>query len=244
MPSWVIERVKEGGVIKYAMIGLKGDKPYLALVAERVVKPYEPSDYMLVVDVNSWGNGVAWGLIRGGNIIKWKPERPNLREIDNIYNLSVVLSRKYGALRKLGLGLAEEGGVLWHGVRNTKRRLYAKLRDHAQKLAHRLAKKALRHRALVIIDDMIEESRRELLEEKIPSGLAKTYLAGLREFVRLLTTQLRWYGVPYRFRRLPSTICPVCNHELTQVEGRTMVCNNCGFRAPRDKVPIYWAVKL
>ncbi|MDT7970913.1 MAG: zinc ribbon domain-containing protein [Vulcanisaeta sp.] len=244
MPKWVIERVKEGGDIKFARIGLRNNEPYLTLVAERVVEPYEPSDYMLVIDVNSWSNGITWGLIKSGNIIKWKPERPNLREIDNTYNLSVVLSRKYGALRKIGLGETEEGGMLWHGVRNTKRRLYAKLRDHAQKLAHRLAKKALRHRALVIIDDMIEESRRELLEEKIPSGLAKTYLAGLREFVRLLTTQLRWYGVPYRFRRLPSTICPVCQSELTQVEGRTMVCNNCGFKAPRDLVPMYWAVRL
>jgi len=40
MPEWVIERVNEGGDIKYAMIGLKSGEPYLALVTERVVEPY------------------------------------------------------------------------------------------------------------------------------------------------------------------------------------------------------------
>jgi len=45
---------------------------------------------------------------------------------------------------------------------------------------------------------MIEESRRELIEEKIPRGLRKVYLAETRRFVKLLITQLQWYGVPYR----------------------------------------------
>ncbi|MFP3485020.1 MAG: hypothetical protein RXO23_03480 [Vulcanisaeta sp.] len=53
MPSWVVDRIREGGDVKYAMIGLKNDKPYLALVAERVVVPYQPSGYRLVVDVNA-----------------------------------------------------------------------------------------------------------------------------------------------------------------------------------------------
>jgi len=45
MPKWIIERVKEGGDIKFARVGLKDNEPYLALVAERVVEPYVPSDY-------------------------------------------------------------------------------------------------------------------------------------------------------------------------------------------------------
>ena len=69
-------------------------------------------------------------------------------------------------------------------------------------------------------------------------------LSGLKRFVKLLITQLRWYGAPYKFRRLPSTVCPVCGHELTQRKGRVMVCKNCGFEAPRDLVPMYWAVKI
>ena len=235
MPKWVVDRLSEGGDVKYAMIGLKDNEPYLALVAEREVMPYKPSDYMLAIDVNAWNNGIAWGLIKSNKLVKWRPERPRLREIDGLYYRSVVLSQKYGKLKRLGLHKTKEGKGLWREVRRLRRRIYAKLRDYAQRLAHRLVRKALRHRALVIIDDMIEESRRELLEEKLPSGLRKIYLAETRRFVKLLVTQLQWYGVPYRFKRLPSTICPICGSELTQLPGRIMVCENCGFKAPRDK---------
>ena len=242
MPEWVVERVKEGGDIKFAMIGLRNDEPYLALVAERTVEPYQPSNCMLVIDVNAWSNGVAWGLIRDGSIIRWKPERPRLSEVEALYDLSMRLSREYGRLKRLGLHRTVEGRRLWRNIKKVRRKIYAKLRDYAQKLVHRLVRKALRHRAIVVIDDMIEESRRELIEEKIPRGLRKVYLAETRRFVKLLITQLRWYGVPYEFKRLPSTICPICQHELTQEEGRVMVCNNCGFKAPRDKVPMHWAI--
>ena len=144
----------------------------------------------------------------------------------------------------MGLDKTENGKRLRRKIRKLRKRLYTKLRDYAQKLVHRLVRKALRHRALVIIDDMTEESRKELIEEKMPTGLRKLYLVYTRRFVRLLVTQLEWYGVPYKFKRLPSTVCPVCEHELTQEEGRTMACTNCGFKAPRDKVPMLWATRL
>ena len=175
-------------------------------------------------------------------LIKWKPERPQLSEIEGLYNLSVRLSKKYGKLRRLGLDKSEEGKRLRREIRRIRRKLYAKLRDYVQKLVYRLVKKALRHKALVIIDDMTEESRKELLEEKIPSGLKKLYLMHTRRFVKLLITQLEWYGAPYEFKRLYSRKCPRCEHELTQEEGRIMVCENCGFKAPRDLVPMYWAL--
>jgi putative transposase len=243
MPKWVVDRLSEGGDVKYAMIGLKDNEPYLALVAEREVEPYIPSDYMLAIDVNAWNNGIAWGLIKSSKLVKWRPERPRLREIDGLYYRSVVLSQKYGKLKRLGLHKTREGKGLWREVRRLRRRIYAKLRDYAQRLAHRLVRKALRHRALVIIDDIIEESRRELIEMKLPSGLRKIYLAETRRFVKLLIAQLEWYGVPYEFKRLPSTICPICGSELTQLQGRIMVCTNCGFKAPRDKAPIHWAMR-
>jgi putative transposase len=242
MPNWVIERVNESGDIKFAMIGLENDEPYLALVAERVVEPYQPSNCMLAIDVNAWNNGIAWGLIRDGSIIRWKPERPRLSEVEALYDLSMRLSREYGRLKRLGLHKTVEGRRLWRNIKKVRRKIYAKLRDYAQKLVHRLVRKALRHRALVIIDDMIEESRRELIEERIPRGLRKVYLAETRRFVKLLITQLQWYGVPYRFERLYSKVCPVCQHELTQLPGRTMACTNCGYKAPRDLVPIHWAL--
>ena len=245
MPSWVVDRIREGGDVKYAMIGLKNDKPYLALVAERVVKPYQPSGYRLVVDVNAWNNGVAYGIINPNNkIAEYSTLRPNLRLIDTWYHRAEKLSKELGKLKRLGLGSTPGAKRLRREIKALRRKVYAYLRDFAQKRAHELVMKALRLRAGVLIDDMIEESRRELLEEKIPRGLRKVYLAETRRFVKLLITQLQWYGVPYRFERLPSTICPVCQHELTQEEGRVMVCNNCGFKAPRDKVPMHWAVRL
>jgi len=73
--------------------------------------------------------------------------------------------------------------------------------------------------------------------------LRKIYLAETRRFVKLLTTQLQWYGVPYEFKRLPSKVCPICRHELTQLPGRIMVCTNCGLKAPRDLVPMHWALR-
>jgi len=95
----------------------------------------------------------------------------------------------------------------------------------------------------VVIDDVDWEGLRELLTRKYGGRVGKLLLSGLKGFAKLLVTQLQWYGVPYEFRRLYSRKCPRCEHELTQEEGRTMVCTNCGFKAPRDKVPMYWAIK-
>jgi len=100
----------------------------------------------------------------------------------------------------------------------------------------------LKYKALLVIDDMSEESRRELLEEGLPRDVIKLLMSNLRRFVHQLETLAQWYGVPYRFERLPSTVCPVCHHELTQLPGRTMACGNCGFKAPRDMVPMYWVI--
>jgi len=81
-----------------------------------------------------------------------------------------------------------------------------------------------------VIDDVIEESRRELLEEKLPDGLAKFYLTYLRKFVDLLVNQAKWYGLSVEFRRLPSTVCPMCGNQLERREGRLMACPSCGSR--------------
>ena len=245
MPKWVIDRVNEGGDIKYARIGLRDNEPYLALVAERTIEPYQPGGYRLVIDVNAWSNGVAYGIINPNNrIAEYSQLRPNLRLVDTWYYKAEKLSKKLGKLRRVGLGKTPEAKRLWREIKALRRKVYAYLRDFVQKKAHELALKALRLRAEVLIDDVIEESRRELIEEKISSGLRKLYLAETRRFVKLLITQLKWYGVPYKLKRLPSTICPICHHELTQIPGRIMICGNCGFKAPRDLVPIHWSIKM
>ena len=244
MPGWVVERVKEGGDIKFAMIGLKNDKPYLALIAEREVKPYQPSGYILVVDVNSWRYGIAWGLIRNGKLITWKTEKPDTFLINTLYHQTVDRERKVGKLKRLGYGSSVEVEAIKKQAHMRKSRIYRVTRDKAYFLASKLVRKALRYGALLVIDDMTEESRRELLEEGLPRDVIKLLMSNLRRFVHQLETLAKWYGVPYEFKRLPSTVCPMCGYKMVQEDSRVMVCGNCGFRAPRDLVPMYWVTKL
>jgi len=244
MPEWVIERVNEGGDIKFAMIGLKGNEPYLALVAERAIEPYQPSGYRLVVDVNSWRYGIAWGLIHNGQLVSFKQEKPNLNVLLTLYYQAVKRGRKHGALMRIGLHRMTQGKRLRKQAEARMSKIYRVTRDKAYFLASKLVKKALKYRASLVIDDMTEESRRELLEEKLPPDVIKLLMSNLRRFIHQLETLAQWYGVPYEFRRLPSKVCPVCQSELTQLPGRTMVCPNCGFKAPRDLIPMYWAIKI
>jgi len=242
MPKWVVERVREGGDVKFAMIGLKDDEPYLALVAEREVEPYMPSGYILVVDVNSWKYGIAWGLVRSGRLVTWRAEGPNTFLINTLYHQAVDRERVVGKLKRVGYGDSMKASRIRKQAKSRWSRIYRITRDKAYFLANKLVRKALKYKALLVIDNMTEESRKELLEEKLPPGVIKLLMSNLKRFVHQLETLAQWYGVPYRFERLYSTICPKCGHELTQVEGRVMVCGNCGFRAPRDMVPMHWAI--
>ena len=241
---YIRERLGEDGKPKLARAWVDDGYLYIAITFEREVQPIQPSEYRLVIDVNSWRNGIVWALIKNGAVISLGRERPDLGRVERLYGKVLSLEHRYGKLKRLGLHKSVEGRHLWRKIRRLKHRLYAILRDSAQWLAHKLAQKAVKYKAQVIIDDMIEEGRRELLEEKLDSGLVKLYLANLRRFVKLLTNQLEWYGVPYRFKRLPSTVCPVCGHELRQLPNRVMICEHCGFKSNRDLVPIQWAIKL
>jgi len=243
MPRWVVERVGEGGDVRYAMIGLKDDKPYLALIAEREVESYIPSEYILAVDVNSWGHGIAWGLIRNGKIVSFKQEGLNPQRIVSLYNQAVRRERKVGRLKRLGLDDEANAKRARRMARRLRSRAYRLIRAEAVFLARKLTKKALRYGAFVVIDDVDWEGLRELFTRKYGGRVGKLLLSGLKRFVKLLVTQLEWYGVPYEFRRLYSRKCPRCRHKLTQEDGRVMVCENCGFKAPRDMVPMYWAIK-
>jgi len=243
MPKWVVERLKEGGDIKFAMIGLKNDKPYLALVAERVVEPYQPSGYRLVVDVNSWRYGIAWGLIKNGKIITWKTEKPDTFLINTLYHQTIERERKVGKLKTLGYSGSAKVDEIKEQARARRSKIYRITRDKVYFLASKLVRKALKYKALLVIDDMTEESRRELLEEGLPRDIIKLLISNLRKFVHQLETLAKWHGVPYRFERLPSTVCPMCGSKLVQEDGRVMVCDNCGFKAPRDMVPMHWAIK-
>ena len=243
MPNWVIERVKEGGDVKYAMIGLKNDKPYLALVAEHEAEPYTSSEYVLAVDVNSWGHGIAWGLIRDGKIMSFKQEGLNSQRIVSLYNQVVKREKKVGKLKRLGLDDETNVKRTKRMARRLRSRIYRLINEEAMFMAGKLVRKALKYKAIVVIDDVDWGSLKELLMRKYGRKVGKLLLAGLKRFVHQLETLARWYGVPYEFKRLYSKKCPRCEHKLIQVEGRTMVCPNCGFKARRDMVPMYWVIK-
>jgi len=242
--EYIRERVEEGAKAKLARVWADDRHLYVAVTFEREVEVKQDVGAILAVDVNSWQNGVSWALIKDGRVVSSGVERPYLRHVDSLYKELVRLEQKLGKLERLGLKGSTEYVKLWEQVKVKRSKLYRYLRDFADRLAHRLAKKVVRHSARVVIDDVVEESRRELLEERLPSGLAKLYFAYTRRFVRQLENQAKWYGLPVVFKRLPSTICPVCSGLLEQRENRLMVCPNCGYSANRDEVPIYWASKL
>jgi len=242
IPKWLYERLSEGGDVKQALLDMKEGRPYLAVVVEKPYKPIETSGYLLIVDINSWRHGAVVGVITPkGRVAMVKRFRPNLRKVDALYWQMVRIERKMGAAKRLGL--TAEVKRLRREAKRLRRKLHRYLRDFVNKSVHEIVGIALRYRAKVVIDDVIEESRRELLEEKSPNGLAKLYLVYIRRFVDLLANQAKWYGLPVEFRRLPSAICPICGARLEQREGRLMVCPSCGFRANRDEVPIHWAKK-
>jgi len=242
--NYIRERVEEGAKAKLARVWANDGHFCVAVTFEREVEVRQDVSAVLAVDVNSWRNGISWALIKDGGVVSKGVERPNLRYVESLYEDLVRLERKLGKLERLGLKESMEYAKLWEQAKVKYSKLYRYLRDFADRLAHRLVRKAVRHCARVMIDDIVEESWRELLEEGLPNGLAKLYLAYIRRFVKLLANQARWYGLLVEFRRLPSTICPVCGAKLEQREGRLMACPNCGFSANRDEVPIHWASKL
>jgi putative transposase len=244
IPRWVYDRLEEGGDIVFARLGLKGGVPAVALVAERLVEPYEP-ETLIVVDANSWRHGVAIAYVnRNRRIGEFYKSRPNLRLVDRLYRKAVKLWKLYGRLKRLGLHKTPEGRRAFRDLRRTIGKIYRVLRDHSQRSAGEVARKAVRLRAKVIIDNALEESWRDLLEEGLSRGKAKIYMAGVRRFIKILETQLKWYGVPYEFRRLPSRVCPNCEIEMEELPGRKMKCPMCGLEEDRDRIPVLWALRL
>jgi putative transposase len=244
IPRWVYDRIEEGGDIVFAMLGLKDGVPAVALVAERYVEPYKP-ETLIVVDANSWRHGVAIAYVNANRRIGfYTKSRPNLRLIDTLYRRAVSLWRLYGRLKRMGLHETPEGKRVYRELKRIMSRIYRVLRDHSQREAHNVALRAVKVKAKVVIDSALEESWRDLLEEGLSRGKAKIYMVGVRRFIKILETQLKWYGVPYEFRRLPSRVCPNCEVGMEELPGRRMRCPKCGLEEDRDKIPVLWALKL
>jgi putative transposase len=244
IPKWVYERIEEGGDIVFARLGLKDSAPAVMLVAERYVEPYKP-ETLIVIDANSWRYGVAIAYVnRNRRIGEFYKSRPNLRLVDRLYRKAVKLWKLYGRLRRLGLHKTPKGRKVLRDLRRTTSRIYRVLRDHSQRSAGEVVRKAVRLKAKVVIDNALEESWRDLLEEGLSRKEAKVHMADVRRFIKILETQLKWYGVPYEFKRLPSRVCPNCEIEMEELPGRRMRCHICGLEEDRDKIPVLWALKL
>jgi len=239
IPRWVYDRIREGGDIVFAMLGLKDGVPAVMLVAERLVEPYKPES-LLPVDVNSWRHGVVWALVKNGRISSIGRERPDLGRVERWYSKAVRLEKLLGRLERLGL----DDGNLRREAKRTKSKMYRYLRGYSQWLANKIVRKALKHKSKVVIDGALEESWRELLEEGLSRREAKIHIAGVRRLIKILETQLKWYGVPYEFKRLPSRVCPECEIKMEELPGRRVRCPRCGLEEDRDKIPILWALKI
>jgi hypothetical protein len=238
IPRWVYDRIRESGDIVFAMLDLKNGIPAVMLVAEKRVEPYKPES-LLPVDVNSWKHGVVWALIKNERIASEGRERPNLRFIDNLYKKSVSLEKLHGRLVRLGVN----DGKLDAEARYARSKLHRYLRDYSQWLAGKIARKALKHKSKVVVDRALEESWRDLLEEGLSRSEAKIQMAGVRRFIKLLETQLKWYGIPYELKRLPSRLCPNCEVEMEELPGRLMKCSKCCLEENRDRIQILWALR-
>jgi putative transposase len=244
IPRWVYDRIREGGDITFAMLGLKDGTPAVMLVAERRVEPFRP-ETLMVVDANSWRHGVALAYINANHRIGfYARSRPNLRLIDTLYRRAVNLWKLYGRLKRMGLHETPEGRRVYRELKQTTSRIYRILRDHSQREAHNVVLRAVKVKAKVVIDNALEESWRDLLEEGLSKREAKIHMADVRRFIKILETQLRWHGVPYEFKRLPSRLCPNCEIEMEELPGRKMKCPMCGLEEDRDKIPVLWALKL
>ena len=239
IPRWVYDRIEEGGDIVFAMLGLKDGIPAVMLVAERLVEPYRPES-LLPVDVNSWKHGIVWALIKNERISSIGRERPDLGRVERWHSKVVRLEKHIGRLEKLGL----DDNNSQREAKRTRSKMHRYLRGYSQWLANKIVGKALKHKSKVVIDRALEESWRELLEEGLTKSEAKIHMASVRRFIRILETRLRWHGVPYEFKRLPSRVCPDCEIEMEELPGRKMRCPSCGLEEDRDKIPVLWALKL
>jgi len=242
--KWIKERIAEGGDVKFGLVYVKRGKLNVALVFERRVKPEKSPSTILVVDVNSWKYGVTYAVITSRTkTVKPVRRRPDVGYIERLYGEIVELSRRYGVLRRLGLSKSPEGRVVWRELKLKRCKLHRYLKDFSNKLANELVGAARLANARIVIDYFPDSIRRELLEERLPRGLAKIYMLYIPRLVKLIENQAKWYGIPIEFKHIPSTICPVCGSKLKQGGDRVMKCSNCEFEADRDTVPLYWALK-
>ncbi|WP_333638717.1 transposase [Pyrobaculum aerophilum] len=234
--KWITQRLREGAWLKlaYAWIGHTRQTNLvafnLALVFARETEQYHPIRIM-AIDLNALHNGVSWGVVDGERVIRRDTERPDLVRVGK-------LQKEISRLDSL---CAERGGDYCEKAREAKSRLWRLLRRFEDEAAKRLVELAIKQKAAIVVDAPEDESVRELMEGNYtPNRKIYLNIGRLRRRIRELA---EWYGVPYREERLYSTVCPRCESRMEELPNRKVKCQRCGFKAPRDKIPLLWAVR-
>ena len=194
-----------------------------------------PSDPLLVVvDINS-----SYGIVVhywDGKLIKTEKYKPANRSTkwvsvkklmklrDNLYNQGCLTQEKINTYSALIRRTLSGSSRSW-------------IQQTVDKIVRRIRRIARRHEKdpLVLIDIPDDESLRG-------SALQRTLLS----FAKYFENVLSWYGIYWDETRLYSKICPQCGSELNletrSKNARIMVCENCGFKEEKDKIPLYWAL--
>lgn len=240
---YILERVKEGGKPKCALLRVDSRFLYIHIVFARPRPGKYSPETILAIDVNSWLYGISWGLIRNCRVVSLGREVPDIPYLERLYNHVIVLEKKLGRLRRLGLKGTYEYAKLNVERKACRSKLYRYLRDFCNRTVHKLVRKALRYRALIVIDPVPDVSIRQLVEEGLSKGFSKITLTYVRRFIKLLENQADWYGIPIIFKHLPSTVCPYCENKLIDIGNRRMRCTTCNIEVNRDYIPILHAAK-
>ncbi|MEM4806200.1 MAG: transposase [Thermofilaceae archaeon] len=228
--KWIRQRVEEGGQLKlaYAWIGTRQTNLVtfnLALVFAREIEQYHPIR-ILAIDLNALHNGVVIATVEENRILQRGVLRPDVR----VEKLQKEISRLDS--------LCAERGEHCKMATEAKSRLWRLLRHFEDEMAKKLVRLAVQYKATIVVDVPLDETMRKLREGRYSK---KIYLniGRLRRRLKLA----EWYGIPYKEKRLYSTVCPHCGGKMEELPNRKVKCQRCGFKAHRDLVPILWAVK-
>jgi len=235
--KWLEKRLKESPDREYVRVFERDGKFLVQIVLHKINTVNIPENPLLVViDMNSsYGIVVHFWDEKLIKTIKLRPPNLSNKRIyakklmmlrDRLYNMDCITERQvnvYSALIRKALSYSYKGWIQQNVARLTKK---------IMRIAKRHGKQPL-----VMIDIPEYTSLQD-------TRLQKTLLS----FVRYLENILSWYGIYWSEERLYSSICPKCRNELTiykkTKKTRLMICNKCGFKADRDEVPLYWALKL
>ncbi|MEM0183803.1 MAG: zinc ribbon domain-containing protein [Thermoproteus sp.] len=151
-----------------------------------------------------------------------------------------LIDGKIAGVRKFGIP-SKVYRLLKLAAKETKKKRDMRMRrvvnivtDFVNRTTHDVIETARRHEAEIWIDAMVKD-------RGIPIGDVPLMWGKL--LVRKIARQARWYGIPMREMVLSDSKCPKCGAELRESEGKA-VCDVCGFTAPRNHVPLHWALKM